>query len=76
MSLKACVSSETEGFEKVITILTASLYLPCYGIMIYYTAKVTSSDPTDPTVGLERLARQAQSNKMAILDFNENDYQF
>ena len=33
------------------------LYLISFFSMILFTAKVTSSDPTDPTVALERLHR-------------------
>ena len=34
------------------------------------------SDPTDPTVALERLVRTAKKNKMALIDFNPDDYRF
>jgi len=45
-------------------------------MMALTTIKVTLSDPTDPTVALERLARVAYDNRMAKVDFDPNDYQF
>lgn len=44
--------------------------------MIVFTIRVTKSDPSDPTVALERLVRMAKANNMAPLDFDPNDYQF
>ncbi len=52
----------------------------CYFIsflaMVVTTAIVTGSDPTDPTVALERLYMVAKENGMATWDFNSDDYHF
>ena len=45
-------------------------------MMVIMTIKVTKSDPTDPTIALERLARAAAKNKFAKLNFKASDYQF
>ena len=55
--------------------LTAG-YLISFLTMVIMTVKVTKSDPTDPTVALERLARIAQDNNMASIDFDAADYEF
>ena len=44
--------------------------------MIILTVKVTGSDPTDPTIALQRLAKLADSQKMAKLDFDTDEYEF
>ena len=44
------------GHEVAYSIIIA-LYLISFFSMILFTAKVTGSDPTDPTVALERLHR-------------------
>lgn len=44
--------------------------------MCMMTIRVTLSDPTDPTVALERLARMALKNKMARIDFDPKNYHF
>ncbi len=44
--------------------------------MVVTTAIVTGSDPTDPTVALERLYMVAKENGMATWDFNSDDYHF
>ena len=45
-------------------------------MMVILTAKVTKSDPTDPTIALERLSRLAKKNGFAKVEFNPSDYQF
>ena len=52
------------------------IYLLAYLMMIILTAVVTKSDPTNPTIALERLARAAKRNGFAKLDFNPGEYSF
>lgn len=58
-----------------VSILT-TIYLVGFTAMIITTAITTASDPTDPTVALERLARQARENNMARIDFKDEEYRF
>lgn len=71
---------ENEGHgsvgHNIAICLVASLYFMSFLGMIIFTVRVTKSDPSDPTVALERLVRLAAENKMAPLDFDPNDYQF
>ena len=52
---------EKEGLgdldHEVVYSIIIVLYLISFFSMILFTAKVTGSDPTDPTVALERLHR-------------------
>ena len=61
---------------QVVIVVLGICYLIAFSNMIIWTALVTGSDPTDPTVHLERLWRQAKENKMAEPKFNPNDYSF
>ena len=61
--------------DLVCAALTAA-YLICFSLMVIFTVRVTKSDPTDPTVALERFVRLAQENNMASLDFKVTDYDF
>ena len=45
--------------------IIAGLYFFAFLMMVILTAKVTKSDPTDPTVALERLARAAKQHGFA-----------
>ena len=63
------------GNDMACYIFVATYSLSFLG-MVFFCAKTTASDPTDPTVNLERLARAAEKNNMAKVDFNPNDYQF
>lgn len=56
--------------------IIAVLYLIAFIMMVVFTIIVTKSDPTDPTVALERLARSAAKNGFAKLEFNSSDYNF
>ena len=67
--------SDTSSLQ-VVTLVLGVLYLIAFTNMIVWTAKTTASDPSDPTVALERLVRQAKKNKMACPQFNPNDYSF
>ena len=69
-------TTDVPGGHDVICSVFAALYLVSFLGMVIFTYKTTISDPTDPTVGLERMARLAKANKMAIIDFNVNEYQF
>lgn len=62
--------------DKSIRIVVTICYIVCFLAMCVTTIIVTSSDPTDPTIALERLAKLARSNGMANLDFDSNDYYF
>ena len=62
--------------DKIFCGIILGLYLLAYLVMVVTTVIVTKSDPTDPTIALERLARVAKKNKFAKLDFNPADYQF
>ena len=54
--------------------IITGIYLLAFLMMVILTAKVTKSDPTDPTVALERLARAAKEHGFAPLNFNASDY--
>ena len=78
ITIALVLSSEDYGGSghDAVCILLAIAYAISFIGMIYFTYLVTASDPTDPTVALERLARTALQNNMAKVDFNPNDYQF
>ena len=65
----------SNGVDIACSVIAAAYFISFMG-MVIFTVKVTKSDPTDPTVSLERLARSALKNKMAKIDFNPEDYQF
>ena len=44
--------------------------------MVLTTIVVTASDPTDPTIAVERLYKLAQRSGMAQLDFDPDEYDF
>ena len=63
--------------HEVVYSIIIVLYLVSFFSMILFTAKVTGSDPTDPTVALERLHRYTVEKKSSMKpNFNPQDYMF
>lgn len=61
--------------DVVNSVFTAG-YLIASLLMVIFTVRVTKSDPTDPTVALERFARLANEQKMAAVEFDVCEYEF
>lgn len=68
-------TSGSDGHDIACSVIAAAYFISFMGMTIF-TVKVTKSDPTDPTVAFERLARLAKKNNMAKIHFDPNDYQF
>ena len=57
-------------------IVCAVMYYLSFLAMVLTTIVVTASNPTDPTIALERQSRLAKKDNMTEFKFNENDYRF
>ena len=78
-SVTLCALLLQEGSEDshyYSSFVCAVLYYMSFLAMVLTTIVVTASNPTDPTVALERLSKLAKNNKMAEYKFNERDYSF
>ena len=80
IALICLVRIENEQSETLFTLCILTItYLISYGSMVVYTYRVTISDPTDPTVALER-AYHAQmkfeDSRNNSVSFQTKDYQF
>ena len=63
--------------DRAGTIVFAIFYSFFFAAMVATTVVVTASDPSDPTVTLERLSRIAKANKVKLTyRFNATDYSF
>ena len=71
----ALFMNKTSEHDVPCGIITA-FYSISFLLMCVMTIRVTKSDPTDPTVALERLARIDWRNKMAKIDFDPKNYNF
>ena len=69
-------SSQSRTLNDVVCSLFTAGYLISSLLMVIFTVKVTKSDPTDPTVALERFARLAKEQRMAGVEFDACDYEF
>ena len=56
---------ENDDSDVILLGIVTGLYFFAFLMMVILTAKVTKSDPTDPTVALERLARAAKQHGFA-----------
>ena len=66
---------ETTDYIVPLAVISA-LYFISFLMMVILTALVTKSDPTDPTISLERLSRTATKYGLEKVEFNPSDYQF